>query len=76
MPQLPDVVKFGSIFGYMVGLSALGGIVGPLFAGWVFDTWGSYQFAWLVLAALVFLAVMVIATTPPVTAGAQYAGKQ
>ena len=58
--------KFGSIFGLMMGLSALGGIAGPLFAGWVFDTWASYQIAWITLAILVFAAVIIIATTPPV----------
>jgi len=58
--------RFGSIFGFMMGLSALGGIAGPLFAGWVYDTWASYQIAWLTLAILVFASVIIIATTPSI----------
>jgi MFS family permease len=56
--------RFGSIFGFMMGISALGGFIGPLFAGWVYDTWASYQIAWLTLAILVFASVIIIATTP------------
>ena len=58
--------SFGSIFGFMMGISALGGIAGPLFAGWVYDTWASYQVAWLTLAILVFASVIIIATTPSI----------
>ena len=59
--------KFGSIFGLMMGLSAVGGVAGPLLAGWVFDTWASYQYAWLALTALLFISIIVMATTPPVS---------
>ena len=58
--------RFGSIFGFMMGISALGGMAGPLFAGWVYDTWASYQIAWLTLAILVFASVIIIATTPSI----------
>ena len=57
--------KFGTIFGSMMGMVALGVIVGPLFAGWVFDNWGSYHAAWLVFACLVFVALIIMSTTPP-----------
>jgi MFS family permease len=58
--------RFGSIFGFLMGISALGGIAGPLFAGWVYDTWASYYIAWLTLAILVFVAMIIIATTPSI----------
>jgi OFA family oxalate/formate antiporter-like MFS transporter len=52
--------NFGSIFGLIVGINGLGGIIGPPIAGWVFDTWGSYQSIWLVYAGLAVLAIMSI----------------
>ncbi len=68
--------KFGSILGFIMGMTALGGIVGPLFAGWVYDTYASYHIAWLTLTALIFAAMLLIATTPPVTAGVQLADQR
>jgi MFS family permease len=68
--------KFGSILGFMLGMTALGGIVGPLFAGWVFDYWASYRIAWFTLTALLFIAMIIISTTPPVTAGVQSADER
>jgi MFS family permease len=67
--------KFGSILGFIMGMTALGGILGPLFAGWVFDTWASYRMAWLVLTVLIFAAMIVIATMPPVTTSVLVADK-
>ena len=65
--------KFGTILGFMMGMIALGGIVGPFLAGWVFDNWGSYQAAWLTFAGLVFAALIIMATTPPVSTNVQLA---
>jgi len=58
--------NFGSIFGFIVGINALGGIVGPFLAGWVFDTWGSYQGVWLASAGLAVAAVLLIYNVSPV----------
>ncbi len=57
--------RFGTIHGFLLGLLAFGGIVGPLLAGWIFDNWGSYYAAWLVLACLNFVAIIIMATAPP-----------
>jgi MFS family permease len=57
--------KFGSIFGFIVGINALGGIVGPFVAGWVFDTWGSYQGVWLASAGLAVAAIFFIYNVKP-----------
>jgi len=37
---------FGSILGLIFAITAVGGIVGPMLASWVFDTWANYQPAW------------------------------
>jgi MFS family permease len=59
--------KLGTIFGFLMGLSAIGGIVGPIFAGWIFDRYESYHFVWLLFAGLVCAAVIIMITTPPIS---------
>jgi MFS family permease len=56
--------NFGSIFGLVMGISVVGGIVAPPLAGWVYDTWGSYQAIWFVYAALPFAALATVFTFP------------
>ena len=63
--------SFGAVFGLIIGVNMLGGIIGPPAAGWVFDSWGSYQSIWLVLAGLAVGAMVSILTTPPAGAGIQ-----
>ncbi len=53
---------FGSIQGLIIGVMTIGGIIGPAFAGWIFDTKGSYQDAWLIFA-IAYLSVGVILLT-------------
>ena len=58
--------SFGTIHGFMFGLMALGSLVGAPAAGWVFDTWGSYQGIWLVFAGLCAVCVIILRAAPPV----------
>jgi MFS family permease len=37
---------FGSILGLVFAITAIGGIMGPMLASWVYDTWGNYNLAW------------------------------
>jgi sugar phosphate permease len=55
---------FGIIIGFSVGLTALGVVIGPLVAGWIFDTYSSYQPAWLLFTGLSIAAAIIMATTP------------
>jgi len=59
--------SFGTIFGLLMGIGNLGGIIGPLLAGWVFDTWSSYQGIWFTFAGLAVAAVISVLTAPPVS---------
>ena len=43
--------SFGKMLGIVMGSAAIGGIIGPTVAGWVFDTLGSYH----VLSGLPFV---------------------
>jgi MFS family permease len=40
---------FGRLIGLVMGASALGGIIGPTLAGFIFDTTGSYYLTWVAI---------------------------
>jgi len=52
--------SFGKMIGVIMGSAAVGGIIGPTLAGWVFDTLGSYHPIWLVLCGLSGLTTVLI----------------
>lgn len=57
---------FGSILGVLQAILMVGTVLSPVFAGWVYDIQGNYQWAWLVLAMLVLICVpLVLVTKPP-----------
>lgn len=58
--------NFGTIMGLMLVVSMFGGLVSPVFAGWLFDTTGSYQFAFRLLAiiSLPGIPLMLLAKQP------------
>lgn len=58
--------NFGSIYGVIQGIGAVGGIIGPAVAGWTYDTLGDYQVIWLILAGLAAVAVLLVSTVTPV----------
>ena len=67
--------SFGTILGFTMGMTAVGTVLGPLFAGWVFDNWGSYHTAWVMFAFLTITASIIMATTPPASANTQSTDK-
>ncbi len=56
--------SFGKILGFTSGVMMLGSISGAPLAGWVYDTWGSYQSAWLSYSALTLLGAVLVFTMP------------
>ncbi|MFC2060223.1 MFS transporter [Chloroflexota bacterium] len=56
--------RFGTVLGFVVGVTHFGSMSGPPLAGWVFDKWGSYQGIWFALSGLSILALVIILTTP------------
>ena len=54
------VKAFGTIQGIIMGLMTLGGFAGPVFAGWIFDTRGNYETAWLVFAGAAIAASILV----------------
>jgi len=58
--------NFGSIYGLMEGIGAIGGIIGPALGGWAYDNLGSYQIIWLLLAGLAVVPMYSVFTIAPV----------
>ncbi len=51
---------FGRLIGILLGISSLGGIVGPTVAGWSFDFTGSYVSIWWIFCGLLSMSVIFI----------------
>ena len=51
------VLSFGKLTGITMGIGSLGGVFGPLIAGWIFDTYGTYDPIWIAVAATLFLTM-------------------
>ena len=58
--------SFGTILGSTSGIMMLGNMAGAPLAGWVYDTWGSYQGAWLSYAAIALVGLVLVFTIPSV----------
>lgn len=59
---------FGAIMGYINAFAIFGSFAGPYFAGWIFDTTGSYIAAFLTFSAMMLVAaVVVMVIKPPVS---------
>lgn len=60
----------GAIFGTVLFFGTLGGSVGPILTGWVFDSFGSYTPAFITLALSAAIALVLVRTLPrPEVAG-------
>lgn len=56
------VASFGKLLGITMGTASTGGMIGPPLAGWVFDTWGTYEPLWLAFCALMGLGILIVST--------------
>lgn len=54
----------GAIFGAVVFFGTIGGALGPILAGRMFDTTGSYMPAFMILAGMAALALLLVLTLP------------
>ena len=48
--------SYSALLGFSMGLAYSVSIAGPPMAGWVFDNYGSYFYAWIALAGVAFVA--------------------
>jgi MFS family permease len=58
--------SMGVIFGGLGVVAMVGGALGPIFAGWIYDTQGSYHFAFIVFFFAQLIAVAAIWGCRPV----------
>ena len=56
--------SFGTVFGLVIGIGAVALVVSPTLAGWVYDTWGSYQGIWFIYAGLPLVTIISLLTMP------------
>ncbi len=56
--------SFGTILGFTSGIMMLGNMAGAPIAGWVYDTWNSYQGAWMSYAAVALAGALLVFTIP------------
>lgn len=68
--------RFATIFGFLLGAVAVGSIIGPFMAGWIFDTFNSYHYAWLAFTVVNIIALILITTTPRINVEAPAASVQ
>ena len=57
---------FGTISGFMDMIQMFGLVLGPIFAGWIFDVTDSYRLAFITfaIAAAIAMVLMLIARRP------------
>ncbi|MFC1945715.1 MFS transporter [Chloroflexota bacterium] len=60
--------QFGKMFGFAMGFSVFGIVLGAPLAGWIYDTWATYQWAWFALAVISALAAIMFRTMLPAPA--------
>lgn len=65
--ELFGIASHGTIFGIILFCGTIGGSIGPIMAGAIFDRTGSYQIAFLVLAGVAILGMAMIGFLKPVT---------
>jgi MFS family permease len=57
--------SFGTIVGWSQALTMPVGVVGPVLAGWIYDTTGSYEIAFVLFAICLGMAVVVMGFAGP-----------
>ena len=60
LAQLFGTVSHGAIFGIILASAAVGGAIGPVMAGRIFDVTGSYGTPFLIISALSLTALMLV----------------
>jgi cyanate permease len=57
--------NFGTIVGWSQALTMPVGVIGPVLAGWIYDSTGSYQIAFVLFAVTLGMAVVVMSFARP-----------
>lgn len=60
------VSNLGGIIGFSLSISAIGMMVGPPLASWIFENSGDYRIAWFMLIGLVIIGIISQITNPAI----------
>ena len=52
--------SFGRSIGMILGMAAIGGVIGPSAAGWTFDNLGDYHLIWLCFTGTIIIAIVLL----------------
>jgi MFS family permease len=52
--------SFGRVIGMMLGMAAMGGVIGPSAAGWTFDNLGNYHGVWLCFTGTIVISIVLL----------------
>lgn len=66
LAELFGTVSHGLIFGIVAFISSIGGFIGPVTAGYIYDRNGSYEYAFMALAVMSFTGLIATLTLKPV----------
>ncbi len=56
--------RFASIYGILIGITSLGAMLGPYLAGWTFDMWQNYHYAWIIFTVINIISLALMITIP------------
>lgn len=56
---------FPRMIGIMMGVSSIGGIIGPTLTGWIYDTLETYSYIWFASTGVLFLSIILIMNIRP-----------
>jgi MFS family permease len=59
--------SFGKLLGITMGIGSIGGIIGPVLAGWAFDTTRTYHSIWVAFSGFSGLSIWLILRIKPLT---------
>ena len=59
-------INLGSVIGFSVGITAIGLMVGPPLASWLYESFGNYRITWLVLTGITVISIISQLTNPSV----------
>jgi MFS family permease len=59
--------RLGTVLGLTMGVMMVGSMIGPPLAGWVFDSFGSYQGMWFACIGVLIVGIVSFLTAPPVS---------
>ena len=59
-------INLGSVIGFSVGITAIGMMIGPPLASWLYESFGNYHITWLVLTGITVISIISQLTNPSI----------